>query len=124
MLGLAGALAVVFLASAVAVEVVVGLVAAGLGLGRLVAAPGKLGALEVVVGVVALLFTAFPEALLGRAKSATMITVIVRGRGGEDGSEAIYTNLLSVLKMYSGLLSKHSRKQKRIWIRWKLSKIT
>lgn len=85
MLGLVGALAVVFLASAVAVEVVVGLVAAGLGLGRLVAAPGKLGALEVVVGVVALLFTAFPEALLGRAKSATMITAIVRGRGGKMG---------------------------------------
>lgn len=62
---------VVFLASAVAVEVVVGLVAAGLGLGRLVAAPGTAGALEAVVeGVVALLFTAFPVALLGRLKSA------------------------------------------------------
>lgn len=112
MLGLVGALAVVFLASAVAVEVVVGLVAAGLGLGRLAAAPGKLGALEVVVGVVALLFTAFPEALLGRARSATMITAIVRGRGGEGGSDAIYTNVLSILKLYSGLLNKHSRKQR------------
>lgn len=70
MLGLAGTLAAGFLASAVVAEVVVGLVAAGLGLGRLVATPGKAGALEEVVGVVALLFTAFPVALLGRLKSA------------------------------------------------------
>lgn len=83
-LGLVGALAVVFLASAVVAEVVVGLVAAGLGLGRLVATPGKVGALEAVVeGVVALLFTAFPVALLGRLKSATIITVIVEGKGGK-----------------------------------------
>lgn len=76
MLGLAGTLAVGFLASAVAVEVVVGLVAAGLGLGRLVATPGKVGAPEEVVGVVVLLFTAFPVALLGRLKSAAIITAI------------------------------------------------
>lgn len=111
-LGLVGALAVVFLASAVAVEVVAGLVAAGLVLGRLVATPGKVGALEAVVeGVVALLFTAFPEALLGRLKSATIIIAIVGGKGEKDGSEAIYTNFLRVLKMSSGLLNKHSPKQ-------------
>lgn len=94
-LALAGALAVVFLASAVEVEVevVVGLVAAGLVLGRLVAAPGKGGALEVVVeGVVALLFAAFPVALFGRLESATIITAIVGGKGEKDGSEAIYTS--------------------------------
>jgi len=82
-LGLAGALAVGFLASAVAVEVTAGLVAAGLALGRLGAAPGKVGALEVAVGVVALLFTAFPVALFGRLKSATIITAIVGGKGGK-----------------------------------------
>lgn len=93
-LALAGALAVVFLASAVEVEVVVGLVAAGLVLGRLVAAPGKGGALEVVVveGVVALLFAVFPVALFGRLESATITTATVGGKGEKDGSEAIYTN--------------------------------
>lgn len=74
-LGLAAALAGGFLASAaVEVEVVVGLVAAGLGLGRLVATAGRGGALEEVVeGVVALLLAAFPVALLGRLRSATII---------------------------------------------------
>lgn len=100
-LGLVGAFAVVFLASAVVVEVVVGLVAAGLGLGRLVATPGKVGALEAVVeGVVALLFTALPVALFGRLKSATIITVIIEGKGGKkDGSGVIYPSVLRVLRM-------------------------
>ena len=112
MLGLVGALAVVFLASAVAVEVAVGLVAAGLVLGRLVATPGKVGALEAVVeGVVALLFTAFPVALLGRLKSATIIIATVGRKEEKDGSEAIYTNFLRVLKMYGGLFNKHSPEQ-------------
>lgn len=70
-----------FLASAFALEAVVGLVAAGLGLGRLVATPGEV---IVVVGVVAvevvvLLFSEFPGALLGRLKSAAVI--IGEGRG-------------------------------------------
>lgn len=97
MLGLVGALVVVFLASAVAVEVAVGLVAAGLGLGRLVATPGTVGALEAVVeGVVALLFTAFPVALLGRLKSATVITVIIEGkRGGKKTGQTPFTQTAS-----------------------------
>lgn len=65
-LGFVGGLVVVFLASAAVVEVVMGLVAAGLGLGRLVAVV----VLEVVVEVVVLLFTALPLALLGRLRSA------------------------------------------------------
>lgn len=73
-LGLVAAFAGGFFASAAVVEVVVvGLVAAGLGLGRLVAAPGTavvLVVVVVVVEVVALLFTVLPAALLGRARSA------------------------------------------------------
>lgn len=73
-LGLVAAFAGGFFASAAVVEVVVvGLVAAGLGLGRLVAALGTavvLVVVVVVVEVVALLFTVLPAALLGRARSA------------------------------------------------------
>lgn len=65
------ALAVLFLASADTVEAVGALGAAALGLGRLEAAPGTLGALEAVVeGVVALLLVELPGALLGRPGSA------------------------------------------------------
>lgn len=70
-LALLAALAVAFLASADTVEAVAALGAAALGLGRLEATPGTLGALEAVVeGVVALLLVALPVALLGRLESA------------------------------------------------------
>lgn len=70
-LALLAALAVVFLASADTVEAVAALGAAALGLGRLEATPGTLGALEAMVeGVVALLLVALPAALLGRPESA------------------------------------------------------
>lgn len=71
-LGLVAAFAGGFFASTVVLEVVAGLDAAGLGLGRLAAAPGTAVVLVVVVvvGVVALLFTVLPAALLGRARSA------------------------------------------------------
>lgn len=109
-LGLVGAFAVVFLASAVVVEVVVGLVAAGLGLGRLVAAPGKGGALEVVVeGVVALLFTAFPVALFGRLDSATIIIAIGGGKGGKTMGQRLFMQTCS--RCTAALLNKHSPEQ-------------
>lgn len=89
-LGLVAAFAGGFFASAAVVEVVVvGLVAAGLGLGRLVAAPGTavvLVVMVVVVEVVALLFTVLPAALLGRARSAAMSTGTLEGWGERMGA--------------------------------------
>lgn len=74
-LGLVAAFAGGFFASAAVLEAAVGLAAAGLGLGRLAAAPGTAAVLVVlVVVVVELLLTALPAALLGRAGSAAMST--------------------------------------------------
>lgn len=69
---LSGALTVDgFLDSGVALDAVVGLAAAGLGLGRLMATPGEAGVPGVVaVGVVVLLFAEFAGALFGRLRSA------------------------------------------------------
>lgn len=72
-LGLVAAFAGGFFASAAVLEAAVGLAAAGLGLGRLAAAPGTAAVLVVLV-VVELLLTALPAALLGRARSAAMST--------------------------------------------------
>lgn len=73
-MGLVAAFAGGFFASAAALEAAVGLAAAGLGLGRLAAAPGTAAVLVVLVVVVELLLTALPAALLGRAGSAAMST--------------------------------------------------
>lgn len=90
-LGLAAAFAGGFFASAAVLEVVVvGLAAAGLGLGRLAAAPGTAAVLVVpvvVLGVVELLFTALPAALLGRARSAAMSTGTVEGGWERKGGQ-------------------------------------
>lgn len=80
-MGLVAAFAGGFFASAAALEAAVGLAAAGLGLGRLAAAPGTAAVLVVlvVVVVVELLLTALPAALLGRARSAAMSTGTLEG---------------------------------------------